>query len=96
MSNKNQAVKLQKMARVLKFWILEEGLYYPCSKYKGADQLRSYREADLPLCFLICENPIFSCRGSYEVFNLFSRGWLIFKALPCQMNISTLPKLINA
>ena len=32
----------------------EEGLYYPCSKNKGADQLRGYRKADLRLCFRIC------------------------------------------
>ena len=44
----------QKNARCLKFWIkVEEGLYYPCSENKGADQLRSYCEADLCLCFLI-------------------------------------------
>ena len=34
-----------------------EGLCYPCSKNKGADQLRGYREADLRLCFRICKNP---------------------------------------
>ena len=28
-------------------------LYYPCSENKGADQLRSYCEAGLRLCFLI-------------------------------------------
>ena len=28
----------------------EEGLYYPYSKNKGADQLRDYYEADLRLC----------------------------------------------
>ena len=34
----NQAVQLQKMAKGLKFRILEvEELYYLCSKYKGAD-----------------------------------------------------------
>ena len=32
-----------------------EGLYYPCSENKGADQLRGYREADLRLCFRICK-----------------------------------------
>ena len=46
------------MARGLKFRIYEiEGLYYPCSENKGADQLRGYRQADLRLCFrteLIC------------------------------------------
>ena len=30
---------------------MEEGLYYPCSENKGADQLRGYSEADLRLCF---------------------------------------------
>ena len=30
-----------------------EGLYYPCSENKDADQLRGYREADLRLCFRI-------------------------------------------
>ena len=29
----------------------EEKLYYPCSENKGADQLRSYCEADLRLLF---------------------------------------------
>ena len=48
----------KQIARGLKFqnWKVE-GLYYPCSKNKGADQLR---EADLRLCFRICENPVFS------------------------------------
>ena len=40
-SDTNQAVQLQKMARGLKFRIYKvEGLYYPCSENKGADQLR--------------------------------------------------------
>ena len=52
---------ITKMARGLKFWIwVVEGLYYPCSENKGADQLRGYREADLRLCFSICKNPVFS------------------------------------
>ena len=55
------------MARDLKFRIkVEEGLYYPCSENKDTDQLRSYREADLRLCFRICKNLVFSRRGSYE------------------------------
>ena len=53
-SNKNQAVQLHKIARGLKFRIQKvEGLYYLCSENKGADQLRSYREADLCFCFRI-------------------------------------------
>ena len=42
-ANTNRAVLPQKMARGLKFWILEvEGLYYLCSENKGADQLCGY------------------------------------------------------
>ena len=36
------------------------------AKNKGADQLRRYREADLRLCFRICQNPVFSRRGSND------------------------------
>ena len=42
-----------------------EGLYYPYSENKGADQLRGQREADLRLCFRI-KKPVFSRRGSNE------------------------------
>ena len=60
-SDTNWAVQPQKMARGLKFRIWEvEGLYYLCSKNKGADQLRGYRKADLRLCFHICKKPVFS------------------------------------
>ena len=41
-----------------------EGLCYPCSENKGADQLRSYCEADLRLCFRICKMLGFSERGT--------------------------------
>ena len=55
-SDTNRAVQPQKMASGLKFRIYEiEGLYYPCSENKGADQLCGYREADLRLCFCICK-----------------------------------------
>ena len=61
MSNTNRPVQLQKMGRSLKFLILEEEeLYYTCSENKGADQLRSYCEADLRLCFHIGKNLVFS------------------------------------
>ena len=54
-SDENQAVQSRKTARDLKFRMYEvEGLYYPCSENKDADQLRGYREADLCLCFRIC------------------------------------------
>ena len=40
-SDTNRAVQAQKIVRGLKFCILaEEGLYYPCSENKIADQLR--------------------------------------------------------
>ena len=64
-SDTNWAVQPQKMARSLKFHILEvEGLFYPNSENKGADQLHGYREADLCLCFRICKKTVFSRRGS--------------------------------
>ena len=64
-SDTNRAVQSQKMARGLKFRIkVGEGLYYPCSENKDANQLCGYREADLGLCFRICKNLVFSWRGS--------------------------------
>ena len=46
---------------------VEEGLYYPCSGNKGADQLCSYcTAADLRLCFRIGNNPIFTRCGSTD------------------------------
>ena len=48
----NRPVQSQKIARSLKFLMKEEeGLHYPHSKTKGADQLCSYHEARLRLCF---------------------------------------------
>ena len=64
------------MARGLKFRIkIEEGLYYPCSENKGADQLRGYREADLRLCFRICKTLGFSWCGSFILVKRYGR-WL--------------------
>ena len=40
-------------------------MYYPCSENKGADQLRSYCEADLRLCFRICRLLFFPRGGSF-------------------------------
>ena len=68
-SDTNRPVQAQKRARSLKFRIyVEEELYYPSSENKGADQLRSHREADLRLCFRIGNNPVFSRCGSYSIF----------------------------
>ena len=67
------------MASGLKFRIQEvEGLCYQCSENKGADQLRGNREADLRLCFRICQKPVFLRRGSYN--NKCFDGW---KMLDC-------------
>ena len=68
-------VQSQKMARGLKFRIYEvyvEGLYFPGSENKGADQLRGYCKADLRLCFRICKKPVFSQGGSYSIISLVS------------------------
>ena len=65
-SDTNRPVQSQKQARSLKFWIYKvEELYYPCSENKGADQLRSYCEADLRLCFRLCRLLVFPYGGSY-------------------------------
>ena len=65
-SDTNRAVQSQKTARSMKFCIYEvEGLYYPCSENKGADQLRGYREADLRLCFRKCRLLVFPWGGSF-------------------------------
>ena len=41
-------------------------MLYLCSENKGADQLRTYREADLRHCFRICKKPVFSRCGLYS------------------------------
>ena len=51
-------------------------MYYPYSENKGADQLRGYREADLRLCFRICEKPGFSRRGSYFLHRRTDNKWV--------------------
>ena len=53
-SNTNKSVQTQKMARGWKFSICQIGKKRTCticSENKGSDQLRSYCEADLRLCF---------------------------------------------
>ena len=61
-SDTNQAVHTQMIASSrLEISILSvKELYYLCSENIGADQLRSYREADLRLCFRICKKLVFS------------------------------------
>ena len=66
-------------------------MYYPISENKGADQLRGYREADLRLCFLHMQNPVFSRRGLYGKWSIVSvsspnmKETLHFMLLPNQI-----------
>ena len=61
MPDTNQHVQSHRKARDRKFFIYKvEELYYPCSENKGADQLRSYCEADLRLRFRIGKILVFS------------------------------------
>ena len=67
-SGTNWPVQSQKMARGGKFWIWKvEELYYPSSENKGADQLNSYCEADLRLCFRLCTLLVFPRGGSFLI-----------------------------
>ena len=64
-SDTNQAAQSQQMVRGRTFWNQKvEELYYPCSGNKGADQLRSYCEADLRLCFRLGRLLVLPCGGS--------------------------------
>ena len=53
-------------------YLVEEGLYYPCSENKGTDLLPSYCEADLRLCFRLCRLLVFPCSSS--IYLLFFSG----------------------
>ena len=46
----------------------ENELYYLCIENKGADQLRSYREADLRLHFCLYKLLVFSRGGPFTSF----------------------------
>ena len=70
-SDTNRPAQAQKRDRNLKFRIyVEEELYYPSSENKGADQLRSYCEADLHLCFRLDRLLVFP-RGGSNMFRVF-------------------------
>ena len=59
-------------ARSLKFRIkVEEELYYPSSENKGADQLRSYCEADLCLWFRLFRLLVFPWGGSNDIMIIY-------------------------
>ena len=64
-SDTNRSVQSQKRAKILKFRIqVEEELCYPSSENIGSDQLRSYCEADLRLCFRLGRLLVFPFGGS--------------------------------
>ena len=44
-----------------------------CSGNKGADQLRSYCEADLRLCFRLCRLLVFLYGGSFIFYVVFTK-----------------------
>ena len=77
-SDTNRAVQAQKRARSLKFRIIvEEELYYPSSENKGADQLRSYCESDLRLCFRLSRLLVFPWGGSYIMYGKTNLNWYL-------------------
>ena len=57
-----------------------EGLYYPRSENKGADQLRGGREANLRLCFRIDAKSRFSHNEAHFVqcVSIFFRSLFVF------------------
>ena len=62
------------MVRGLKFRNEKgEGLYYPCSENKVADQIRGNREADMRLCFRIYKK-----RLSHDDAHFISHTSIIF------------------
>ena len=68
-SDTNRPVQLQKQARSLKFRIeVEEGLHYPSSENKGADQLRSYPKLICVFVFAYAD-----CWFSHEVAQIFGK-----------------------
>ena len=71
-SDTNRTVQAQKRAIRLK---VEEELYYPSSENKGADQLRSYCEADLRLCCRLCRLLVFPWGGLFEYERLTSSNF---------------------
>ena len=71
----NLAVRSQKIARGLKFHILDvEGLYYLWSKNKGADQLWYYHTAALRFCFFFAYAKI---KLSHDAAHMWQGVWYL-------------------
>ena len=63
-------------------------MYYLSGENKGADQLRSYCEADLRLCFRIGKNLVFSRRGSNGFsLHLFPESSSAHTVCPCLLSL---------
>ena len=58
-----------------------EGLYNPVSENKGADQLHSYHETDLHLCFRICQKNGFPHDVAHIIKLGFAGVYMIFLLL---------------
>ena len=72
-------------------------MYYPCSENKGADQLCSYRKADLRLCFSHMQNVRFlKTRLIYSTKkNLSAIQYIEVDKLQIELNKQMFAKLIS-
>ena len=61
-------------------------MLYPCSEIKGADQLRSYCEADLRLCFRLCRLFVFPYSGLKRIIILQMQRFLDFETFSFTLN----------
>ena len=96
-SDTNRALQPQKMVRGLKFQNEEvKGLYYLCSEKKGADQLRSYRAADLRLCLHIWKKKVFSGGSSYMRRVMRKPFFFAYAKTKTQISFTVTAKLISA
>ena len=68
-------------------------MYYPCSKNKNTDQLCSYCEADLHLCFHIGKNPVFPWCSSIKCHVIRKPVFYICKTM-MQINCTVTAQLI--
>ena len=67
-------------------------MYYPSSENKGADQLRSYCEAELRLCFRICRLLVFPWGGSNHTIVSGNTLTVSESTVPCELDaLSTKP-----
>ena len=87
-SDINWSTEPQFVSRGSKFRGSEkQGMYYPRSENKGADQLRGDRAADLRLCFRAYKNILSHDMGHIYITSSISRGTaLMFRKLVAAEN----------